>query len=871
MTSGYFRPVLMAALAVFLTVSMTGAPVSASTPQPPDFGNDSGDFVNDGECDDPRFAGEGATTAGSPGTDASDCRALWTAGAIVLRAELNAGAPAPDFGDDSGDFVNDGDCDDSRFEGYRTTTAGQPATDASDCRKLWQDGLISLRRSLNEGMPRPDFGDDSGEYTNDGECDDPRFEGEGTTTAGEPGTDATDCAALWDAGLIAPRRPLNKGLEAPDFGDDSGRFTEDGECDDPRFQGPGASSVGEPGTDASDCAAAWAAGTITIDPDFDPEAAARAREVIVAGGIDFGDNTSTWANDGECDDPRFEGPGTSGLSQLRTDASDCLAAWEAGKAVLRAPVNAGLPLPDFGDDSGSFVNDGECDDPRFEGSATTTAGQPGTDASDCRFLWDLGLIKPRTRLNDGQVAPDFGDDSGQYARDGECDDTRFTGPGTSGVGEPGTDATDCAAAWELGTIQLDSEVGIGLPGRRMSTGSGFAISAAGHVLTNAHVVEGCAALRSPMFGELTLIATHEDYDLALLKASSPTATFASISSAPSPRLGESIVVAGFPQTDFFGKQSVTITTGTVSSRTGWGDNPNEFQMSAPIHKGNSGGPVFNMKAEIVGVSSNGVNEMVMLERAQELPQNINFAVSLRAINEFVATHKVPVTRSSTVNVESLADVAEFAEGLTGFIECISAPVAPLSAEDLARRPPISSIDFGRDSGEWTDDGECDDRRFTGPGGSSFGDIGTDASDCRRAWLAGTIMLAPDFDPALGAPALAIVTYEGIEFGDNSGRWADDGECDDPRFQGRGASDVGRIGTDGNDCLAAWKAGTVTLRPSMNEGQPRPDFGDDSGQYVLDGECDDPRFEGQFTTTLGEARTDASDCRSLWDAGLITLR
>lgn len=55
--------------------------------------------------------------------------------------------------------------------------------------------------------------------------------------------------------------------------------------------------------------------------------------------IDFGDDAGTWANDGECDDPRFEGPGmtTTTLldSDIKHDATDCRTAYEAGQLTLR--------------------------------------------------------------------------------------------------------------------------------------------------------------------------------------------------------------------------------------------------------------------------------------------------------------------------------------------------------------------------------------------------------------------------------------------------------------------------------------------------------------------------------------------------------
>ena len=57
-----------------------------------------------------------------------------------------------------------------------------------------------------------------------------------------------------------------------------------------------------------------------------------------ASNVDFGDDSSQWANDGECDDPRFKGPGMTTTPLLdedeRADASDCRAAYERGELVL---------------------------------------------------------------------------------------------------------------------------------------------------------------------------------------------------------------------------------------------------------------------------------------------------------------------------------------------------------------------------------------------------------------------------------------------------------------------------------------------------------------------------------------------------------
>src|SRR5690606_23304320 len=62
--------------------------------------------------------------------------------------------------------------------------------------------------------------------------------------------------------------------------------------------------------------------------------------------VDFGEDTSTWANDGQCDDPRFSGPGAalirSPVDELR-DATDCRTAFEAGEITLAAATDATRP------------------------------------------------------------------------------------------------------------------------------------------------------------------------------------------------------------------------------------------------------------------------------------------------------------------------------------------------------------------------------------------------------------------------------------------------------------------------------------------------------------------------------------------------
>lgn len=216
-----------------------------------------------------------------------------------------------------------------------------------------------------------------------------------------------------------PQSPVQPG--AIDFGDDSSNYARDGECDDPRFEGPGMTTTplldDDIRADATDCRTAFEAGRIRLRGDAQPPAqppqvteqtppAVIVPPAIVppvtAAQIDFGDDSNEYANDGECDDRRFRGATmASSLNWERAgrDATDCRTGFESGQLSLWILADAvaatDCAAVDFGDDSGEYTNDDECDDPRFEGLATASILVPddlGKDASDCRRLCELGVL-----------------------------------------------------------------------------------------------------------------------------------------------------------------------------------------------------------------------------------------------------------------------------------------------------------------------------------------------------------------------------------------------------------------------------------------------------------------------------------------------
>ncbi len=134
---------------------------------------------------------------------------------------------------------------------------------------------------------------------------------------------------------------------------------------------------------------------------------------------------------------------------------------------------------------------------------------------------------------------------------------------------------------------------------------------------------------------------------------------------------------------------------------------------------------------------------------------------------------------------------------------------------------------------------------------------------------------------LGMAACAPLVVNGVDFGTDSSRFANDGECDDPRFAGAGmARDLYgvNIKEDATDCARLFEA--QQIRPVRSRAQSSPaecrsiDFGNNSSEFANDGDCDDPRFTGPgtFSVMLGDdEKADANDCRQLCASGGAWLR
>ena len=142
----------------------------------------------------------------------------------------------------------------------------------------------------------------------------------------------------------------------------------------------------------------------------------------------------------------------------------------------------------------------------------------------------------------------------------------------------------------------------------MSTGSGFVLTEDGYVVTNNHVVEGATSVKVTTYDgkEYTaqVIGTDSTNDVAVLKADSADALSpVTLGSSSDLIVGDQVVAIGNP----LGELTSTMTVGYVSAKdrdvTTDGTTINMIQTDAAINSGNSGGPLFNMKGEVVGITT----------------------------------------------------------------------------------------------------------------------------------------------------------------------------------------------------------------------------------------------------------------------------
>lgn len=205
-----------------------------------------------------------------------------------------------------------------------------------------------------------------------------------------------------------------------------------------------------------------------------------------------------------------------------------------------------------------------------------------------------------------------------------------------------------------------TDIGAGEPTRKISFGTCWVI-ADGYVATNYHVIDKSKnvylILSSGERVNARVVAQDRTNDLAVLsidhrKLNAPAIPFADQQA----NAGTKVFTVGYPHPTLMGA-TPKVSDGIVSATTGLLDDPRLYQISVPLQSGNSGGPLLNMRGEVVGVATSKLNAAAVFQWTGDLPENVNYAMKIQylepLINPIGKTEK-PGDQAKACNLEELS-------------------------------------------------------------------------------------------------------------------------------------------------------------------------------------------------------------------------
>ena len=222
---------------------------------------------------------------------------------------------------------------------------------------------------------------------------------------------------------------------------------------------------------------------------------------------------------------------------------------------------------------------------------------------------------------------------------------------------------------EVYAANVNSTVGIttaittnywGYTSTSAASGSGFIISADGYILTNYHVIEGASKITVSLYSgesyDATLIGYDESNDIAVLKIKEEGLTPVVLGDSDNMNVGDSVVAIGNP----LGELTFSLTAGTISAKDREVTMSNSITMNllqtdCAINSGNSGGALFNLYGEVIGVTnakySSSSNSSASID-------NIGFAIPINSVLDIVESIIEKGYISKPVIGVSVSDVSE---------------------------------------------------------------------------------------------------------------------------------------------------------------------------------------------------------------------
>lgn len=148
-------------------------------------------------------------------------------------------------------------------------------------------------------------------------------------------------------------------------------------------------------------------------------------------------------------------------------------------------------------------------------------------------------------------------------------------------------------------------------------GTGFLLTSTGYIVTNYHVINNAKSINVKgvngdyyTLHSADVLLSDKNNDLAIIKLKNPNITFTEPPYAVKTEVastGEDIYLLGYPLTGSMGEE-IKLTTGVISSKTGYQGDIGSYQVSAAAQPGNSGGPLFDKQGNLIGVINAKITE-----------------------------------------------------------------------------------------------------------------------------------------------------------------------------------------------------------------------------------------------------------------------
>lgn len=202
-----------------------------------------------------------------------------------------------------------------------------------------------------------------------------------------------------------------------------------------------------------------------------------------------------------------------------------------------------------------------------------------------------------------------------------------------------------------------------------TSGTGFAISQDGYIATNHHVIQGNKIKVRGVKGDFSktyeakVVIEDKNNDLAIIKIED--SNFTTLGVLPYKidnniaDVGASVFALGYPLRATMGDE-VKLTNGIISSKTGFQGDVTAYQISVPVQPGNSGGPLFDSKGNVVGV----------INAKHALAENASYAIKTSYLLNLIQSinSKLTLPTTNTLTNKGLSDQVKFVKEFVYIIE-----------------------------------------------------------------------------------------------------------------------------------------------------------------------------------------------------------